>query len=144
MRNDHCPECAETNAIFAGKRWEEIVVADLAGNPAVSLLTAAGFRYYLPALMLRCVEAPEEGDCLPAGMIGMLSPPNGKPSARLAELLGGFDQAQVAAVRAFLDVFEAREKMNRYPPEAFDFAPASKELSRAIAYWSDHIEKLRP
>jgi hypothetical protein len=137
MRNDHCPECAETNAVFTGKRWEDIAVADLAGNPAVSLLTAIAFRYYLPALMLRCIEAAVKLDCLPASVVGMLSPPNGKPDARLADLLGGFDQAQVGAVRAFLHVFEAREKMDRYPPEAFDTVPASRVFTRALAFWSD-------
>jgi hypothetical protein len=135
LQADHCRECSETNAIFKCKRWEEVAAADLVGNPPVSLLTPAAFQYYLPALMLRTVEAPQQLDCLPAGVIGMLSAPNGKPSARLADLLRKLDEAQIAAVRAFLSVCEAREKLDRCPPEAFASAPVSKPLARAIAFW---------
>jgi hypothetical protein len=136
LENPHCPECSEVAARFSGKRWVDMTVADLAGNPPVTLLTASAFRYYLPALMLRCVEAPGALDCLPEAVMSMLSPPNGKPGAILAELRQRLDEAQRIAVCAFLAVLEAREKMDRYPPEAFESAPASKPLARAISYWS--------
>ncbi len=64
MRNDHCSECQETVGRFMGKRWPEVSVSDLSGNPGPSLLTAPGFRYYLPVMMLRSVEARSELDCL--------------------------------------------------------------------------------
>ncbi|HVH46379.1 MAG TPA: DUF6714 family protein [Labilithrix sp.] len=137
MQNDHCPECAEVSALFAGRRWDDIRVVDLVGNPSVSFLTGAGFRYYLPALMLRCIEAPVEVDCVPLSVLGRLSPPGGKPNAKLAELRASFDPARIGAVHAFLLVLEAREKIDWYPPEAFDSVPPSKGLARALAYWSD-------
>ena len=34
MRNDHCSECRETAARFAGKCWNEITAGDLVGNPS--------------------------------------------------------------------------------------------------------------
>jgi len=136
MRNDHCPECQGTAALFASKHWDDVTASDLAHNPALTLLTEAGVRYYLPALMVLCVEAPGALDCVPSGVVGLLSPPNGKPSARLAEMHRSFDDAQRAAVAAFLEVAAAREKWDRFPPEAFDTAPVSKPLQRAIAYWS--------
>lgn len=136
MRNDHCPECRETNAIFAGKRWQEITARDLAGNPPVSALTAQGFRYYLPALMVLCIEATTELDCVPMGVLDSLSPPNHKPSGKLAEASRSFDDDQTRAVRAFLAVLAAREKLDAQPPEAFDSTPPTRVLARAIAFWS--------
>ncbi len=139
MHGDHCPECIATNAVFAGRRWQEITVADLARNLPVSLLTPAAFRYYLPALMLRSVEAPGLLDCVPEGVVGSLSPPNGKPSEDMAAVYATFDEAQIRAIVAFLRVFEAREKLDGYPPEAFEWAPVSRSLARAIDYWSGRM-----
>ena len=136
MRNDHCPECADTNAIFEGKHWQEITVDTLRANPAVSLLTIAALRYYLPALMLRCIESPLELDTLPSGIVSHLSPPNGKPSARLGDLRRSFTRAQNDAVVSFLRVQEARNKISEYPEEAFDDAPATRVVTRAIEYWA--------
>ena len=73
-RNDHCPEGQETAAIFAGKRWPEIRGGDLERNPALSLLTPAAVHYYLPAMMVRSLEAERELDCTPDGVVWLLSP----------------------------------------------------------------------
>ena len=143
MQNDHCPECREVSAVFVGKRWDAITASDLAGNLSVCLLPAPGLRYYLPALMLRCVEAPEQLDCVPDSVIATLSPPNNKPDAQLASLLASVNQAQVAAVLAFLRVFEARYKIDRFPPEAFEYVPASKVMVRAIAFWTERLSTAR-
>ncbi len=136
LESTHCEECQDVSAMFRGKRWTDVTTADLAGNPPVSLLNVTAFVYFLPALMLRSVEAPEQLDCVPTEVLGALSPPNGKPSRKLAEVKRRFSLAQRAAVRAFLAVCETREKIDEYPPEAFDSVPASKPLARAIAYWS--------
>src|SRR5688572_5049835 len=77
VTNDHCPECTEIAGRFFGKQWSQIMVSDLSGNPGPSLLTPAAFRYYLPAMMLRSMESPRELDCLPAALVGALSPPGG-------------------------------------------------------------------
>ena len=129
MHSDHCEECAKTNAIFAGRLWQELAPADLTGNPPVSLMTSAAIRYYLPALMCRCLEASGLLDCLPSMVVGILSPPNGKPPERLAAVYATFDEAQVAAIVAFLEVFEAREKLERG-------GAVSKPLARALSYWT--------
>ncbi len=33
VQNNHCPECQETSARFAGKRWEDITAATLLPAP---------------------------------------------------------------------------------------------------------------
>jgi len=86
--------------------------------------------------MLGCLEAPVQGDCLPIAVVGLLSAPHGRPSAQLAYLSGSCDRAQVAAVVAFLTALEAEEKIELYPPEAFESGPVSKPLARAIEHWS--------
>jgi uncharacterized protein DUF6714 len=142
MRNDHCPECRETSAYFAGQRWEEITVATLVlAKPSVALLTPAAFRYYLPALMLRCIEARLELDVLPESVIGNISPPNAKATGFADERLRDFTAAQVTAVLAFLRVFEMREKIDSgASEEALEFTPVHRPLARAIRYWTARAE----
>jgi hypothetical protein len=143
VRNDHCPECQETAARFACMRWEEVTVATLllAPKPSISLLTPAAFRYYLPALMLCCLEAPMELDVLPDAVIGNLSPPNGKATGLTGERLRDFTSAQGVAILAFLRVFELRQKMDSAASaDALDLAQVRKPLARAITYWTTRAE----
>jgi len=139
MRNDHCPECQETAARFAGKRWSAIAAGDLLGNPAPGALTAPGFRYYLPAIMLLSMEFPVELDCLPDGVIGELSPMGTSVSAKDAERLR-FTQAQSQAILAFLRFSELRKKLDwaqpDWPDEAILGVPTERPRERAIEFWS--------
>jgi len=139
LRNDHCPECAETAARFAGKAWPDINLDDVRGNPAPALLNAAGFRYYLPAMMLLAMSFTREVDCLPDGLIGMLSPKGPSLSAKDVER-GRFTHAQAEAILAFLRFFELQRKVEwsqpDWPTEAILSAPTERPLERAIEYWS--------
>lgn len=139
MRNDHCLECQETVARFAGKRWLEIAVADLTGNPGPGLLTDTGVRYYLPAMMLQSLEAEGDLDCFPDSVVGLLSPAGGKVSQHDAARLSGYSQKQVKAILAFLRYREARERVERsepdWPAEWVAGVPAGRVVSRAINYW---------
>jgi hypothetical protein len=147
VRNEHCPECLETSARFAGERWEDITVATLlrAPRPSVSLLTPAAFRYYLPALMLGCIEAPLELDVMPDEVIGSLSPPNARATGWMDERLRDFTPAQAAAILSFLLVFEMREKIENAPSEeTLEWAPVRKPLARAIRFWIARAEPAGP
>ncbi len=139
LRNDHCSECKETIGRFIGKRWPDVSVADLSGNPSPALLTAAGFRYYLPAMMLRSMEAKTRLDCFPDSVIAELSPPGGKLSARGKDRLRDFTDAQIHAILAFLMFLEAVEKAAwagpDWPEDAIAAVPTDRPLSRAIKYW---------
>ncbi len=129
--NDHCPECRELAARLSVRPWTELTVADLSGNPSPSLLTAAAFRYYLPAMMLRSIESRRELDCLPMSLVSELSPAGGKPSEHGRERLTGFTDGQVLAILAFLRHFEASES-----EELRDDKSGRRLISRAIKYWS--------
>jgi hypothetical protein len=144
MRNSHCCECEETTALFLGKRWARVAVSDLLHNPAPSLLTAAGFRYYLPAMMVRSMEAPRELDLFPDSVISLLSPPRGAMDDFYARRLEGFSRAQAEAIRAFLGVFERLQEDEwagaGMTPEAFEDMPLTVQLKRAIDYWTVRID----
>lgn len=139
MRNDHCPECEETVARFTGKAWPNVSADDLLGNPGPGHLTAAGFRYYLPAMMLLSVEFTRELDCFPDGLIGELSPKGTPLSARDADRLR-FTQGQAQAILGFLHFFEIQRKLDcsdpDWPAEAILAVPTERPLERAIDYWS--------
>lgn len=102
MRNDHCEECREVSGILGGKRWDVVTTADLRRvHDGLPLLTEAAFHYYLPAVMLGCIAAPEVLDVMPDSLLAALSPPNGRPDGRLAYVSGRLDAPQVRAVIAF-------------------------------------------
>jgi hypothetical protein len=143
MRNDHCVECQETVARFAGKPWSHVTVSDLGGNPGPSLLTAVGFRYYLPAMMLRSIEARRDLDCFPDSVVGELSPPGNERSGHGGDRLAGFTMEQIAAILAFLLFLEACEKADSagqdWPEDAIASFPTSRPLARAIKYWRGQL-----
>ena len=139
MRNDHCPECGETCARFIGKSWSELVAEDLSGNPSPGCLTATGFRYYLPAMMLLSLEHTRELDGFPDGVIGQLSPKVTSLSMRDAERLR-FTPAQTQAIVAFLRFLELFRKVEwsepGWPDEAILSVPTERPLERAIEFWT--------
>lgn len=144
MRNDHCEECQETAAIFAGKRWPQVRVDDLTGNPALSLLTPAGMHYYLPAMMVRSLEAERALDCVPHEVVSDLSPRGGKPSERQAAWHSGFTPEQVQAILAFLRYRDVAEKIQCSEPDWEDewvlaIPTSNKVLARAIEYWEKQL-----
>ena len=138
IRNDHCPECRELATRFSVRPWTELTLADLSGNPSPSLLTAAAFRYYLPAMMLRSMEGRRELDCLPRSLVSELSPAGGKPSEHGRDRLTGFTGSQVLAILAFLRHFEASES-----EELPDDESGRRVIARALKYWSDLAAALR-
>jgi hypothetical protein len=139
MRNDHCPECSETTARFMGKPWSELVAEDLGGNPEPGCLTAIGFRYYLPAMMLLSLEHPRQLDCFPDGVTGQLSPKGSSLSPQDADRLK-FTQAQARAIVAFLRFLELFKKMEwsgpGWPDDAILSVPTERPLERAIDFWT--------
>jgi hypothetical protein len=145
MRNDHCLECQETVALFAGKRWPEVMAKDLTGNPVPGFLTDIGVRYYLPAMMLRSLESERELDCFPDSVVGLLSPAGGKPNKHTAAWLSGHTRGQVRAILAFLRYREGREKVDRseadWPADWILAVPAGRVVTRAIEYWEKQLAK---
>lgn len=144
MRNEHCPECEDVVARFVGKQWSDVSVNDLRGLSSPGALTNVGFRYYLPAMMLRCLEATRELDCFPAGVVGQLSPAGGKLDARRADRLR-FTRDQVKAILAFLRYLDAYQKIDAsdpdWPEEAIQAVPSDEVVSRAIRFWSARLSE---
>jgi hypothetical protein len=104
LANDHCCECAEVSAAYAGKDWTEVGLADVLAGRETALLSAAAWRYYLPAVMTWCVRAPVEVDVILDNLVYQLEPPaegRGVP-AWFEERARGFSDAQRAAIVAYL------------------------------------------
>lgn len=110
--NRHCCECAEVSAAYAGKPWTDISLADVLAGRETALLSAAAWRYYLPAVMTWCVRAPDAVDVIQDNLVYQLEPPadgRGVPEwfeARAA----GFSPAQRAAIVAYLHWYRAVEE----------------------------------
>lgn len=146
VQNDHCPECQATAACFAGKRWQDVTVATLLDpRPSPALLTPAAFRYYLPAFMIGCIEAPRALDVIPNDVIGQLAPPNAKTTGRTGDCLHDITVPQAAAILSFLRIFEMRERIeNAASEETLEWAHVSRPLARAIAYWTARAASATP
>jgi hypothetical protein len=129
VENNHCPECQETAARFAGRPWDQISVATLLNpRPSIGLLTPAAFKYHVPALMLACIEAPHELDVLPDSLIASLSPPDAMATGDAAERLN-FTAAQSGAIVAFLRVFELRQRIDSgLAEDTLELAPVTRPL----------------
>ena len=119
LRNTHCCECAEVSAAFAGKRWPEITLDDVLAGRETALLSAAAWRYYLPAVMIWCIREPEAVDVIEDNLVCQLEPPadgRGVPEW-FDERAAGFSPAQRTSIAAFLELYRAREE-TRWPAGA--------------------------
>lgn len=132
LLHDHCCECAEVSAAFAGRRWAEITLDDVLAGRETALLNAAAWRYYLPAVMIWCVREPEAVDVIEDNLVSQLEPPGdglGVPEW-FNERATGFSPGQRAAIVAFLELYRARD-VARWPAGA-----RPRHVDRALAYWT--------
>lgn len=135
LSNDHCCECAEVSAAYAGKGWTEVALGDVLAGRETALLSAAAWRYYLPAVMTWCVRAPEEVDVILDNLVYQLEPPaegRGVP-AWFEERATGFSDEQRSAIVAYLHWCRERGELLRHVDNALAHwtAPVSGEGSVA-------------
>lgn len=145
MRNSHCPECLDVSALFAGKRWTEVAVSDLEGNPSPSLLTASAFRFYFPAMMTCTLQDADVLDCFPDELVGVLSLPGGKWSEKDLARFQDLTLEQIGSVVAFLRFMRTREMTDwtavGVPEGDVEALPASKPIERAVHLWDGLFRK---
>lgn len=133
---NHCDECAEVSNAFGARPWTEVALRDIVGKET-ALLTAAAWRYFLPAMISWCVRDPEALDPLPDFLVYQLEPPEpGKNDEWFAERKGGFSDAQREVIVAYLEWYRAREEadyigMEMEPP---------RNVYRALEYWRGGAE----
>lgn len=130
--NNHCCECAEVSGAFAGRLWTEITLQHLLEGRETALLTAAAWRYYLPAMMVWCVREPDAVDVIQDNLVYQLEPPGddyGVPEW-FNERAAGFSDEQRAAIAAYLDWYRERDEARwgggEPPPHVY----------RALAHWT--------
>ena len=132
--NNHCCECAETSAAYAGKPWMEVTLEDVLRGRETSLLTAAAWRYYLPAFMIWALREPVAVDVLQDNLVYQLGPPHdgaGVPEW-FAERAVGFTQSQRQAICAYLTWYRDRDALQWH---RFGAEPP-RHVYNALAHWS--------
>jgi len=130
--NDHCCECAEVSASYAGKRWTEIALADVLAGRETSLLSPAAWRYYLPALMIWCIRAPDAVDVMQDNLVYQLEPPDDQRGVPewFNERARGFSRAQRSAIVAYLDWYRKRDEAR------WDGTEPPRHVYNALTYWA--------
>ena len=132
LRNDHCCECAEISDAWGGRPWTEISLEDVLRGAETALLSAAAWRYYLPAVMIWCIREPAAVDVIQDNLVYQLEPPadgRGVPEW-FAERAPGFSDAQRAAVVAYLDWYRERQEAD------WPAGTAPRHVYNALEYWS--------
>jgi hypothetical protein len=130
--NHHCCECVDVSESFGGRRWTEIALADVLGGRETCLLTAAAWRYYLPAVMIWCIRAPDAVDVIQDNLVFQLEPPDGTRGVPewFNQRVRGFSREQRAAILAYLDWYRVRDQAR------WGGAEPPRHVYNAIAYWA--------
>jgi hypothetical protein len=131
---DHCPECQDVATALRGKHWRDLPPPlILEQKDALPLLSPEAFRFFLPAYMLAWMdtETAMGGD----SVIMNLKPANkaGSKQVWFEAGDGRLTEAQVQAVRSFLEFVDAKEQ--RYWDREGLERPENKILRRALSYW---------
>jgi hypothetical protein len=134
LLNSHCPECEAVSELFRGTPWPEVSLHQLRLAGGITLLTPAGWRYYLPALISWSVKDPAGVDYLQDDAVYGLEPP--EPTAQEELHLSfqrraiGFTAVQRRAIVAYLEWYRGREEAEwggTEPPQ---------HVCRALDYWN--------
>jgi hypothetical protein len=127
----HCPECIDVSNAYGARPWPEISL-DVVANNETALLTAAAWRYYLPAVITWCVRDPEVADVRCEYLVYQLEPPQPPKSDEwFAERIGGFSEEQRRVIVAYLDWYREREEAEYSLLEM----PTPVHVYRALAFW---------
>jgi hypothetical protein len=111
--NKHCCECLETSEAYGGRPWLEVSLDELLAGRETALLTAVAWRYYLPAVMIWCIRAPEAVDVIEDNLVHQLTPPgpqSGSVPAWFEERATGFTDGQRQAIVAYLGWYRERQE----------------------------------
>ena len=129
--NHHCCECVEVSEAYAGKHWTDISLDDVLAGRETALLSAAAWRYYLPAVMIWCIREPDTVDVIQDNLVYQLEPPaegRGVPEW-FNERMTGFSEEQRAAIVAYLHWYREREEVQ------WAGAEPPRHVYNALTYW---------
>jgi hypothetical protein len=128
-RNDELlhPNCADDNdiaALYEVADWRDLSDATIENEyAALSFLSPAGFRCFIPAYMSFTLRFPESGAAAVESTLWSLSPVNDQHFNPSKFIL--FDVAQSAAVVASLEALAAHE-----------------EVDDALLFWMERVAQL--
>lgn len=131
----HCCECAEHDAVVASRHVDSLRVEDIhnAGWDPICFVTAAGVRYYLPALVrLALASTTAENWYLPQLLCHLIG--DGPQNRRVMCCTAGQRRAIVAVL---WHVVETR-------PELIGHSAIEADLQRALEIWSTPVPPAAP
>lgn len=131
-------EAKEIESFFRGKRWDEITLENLNGNPPMdpsagpSFMTEQAFHYYLPAYLMITIDSKPEADVIPEFTVHRLSIPEIPEAERswYRSRVARFTRTQRRAVKAVLEY--VRDMFQGLP-----YADMASPTQSTIQYWSD-------
>jgi hypothetical protein len=101
-------ESKEIQAAFAGKRWQDLPLPVLRHHhQSLAFLTPQGFRYFLPAYLLACIDDYEGAGDIPSSVLYHLTPPEDDDPRACAFFRARVDTLSVAEKKAIRAFFEA-------------------------------------
>ena len=133
--NRHCCECVDVSTAYAGKHWTDISLDDVLAGRETALLTAIAWRYYLPAVMIWCIRAPDSVDVIQDNLVYQLEPPTevrGVPEW-FKERATGFTEEQRAAIVVYLHWY--RERLEAQ----WQGAEPPRHVDNALTCWAPDI-----
>ena len=135
LMNHHRCECLETSSAFAGKPWADISLDDLLAGRETALLTVEAWRYYLPAMIIWCIRAPDTVDVIQDNLVYQLEPPHAE-GASVREWFEprskGFTDGQRLAIVAYLEWY--RERIDAEWARVGGGSP--RHVHRALEFWT--------
>jgi hypothetical protein len=128
------PECRAVADAFRGVDWRDVTIAMVRDHKeALPLFTPGAFRYFLPAYLIGCLDAPAEVDVALDGVVFNLTPPSrAARQATFGARAQLFSAAERAAIVAFLEWMDAGEIADW---ASAGMEPPERRAKPALAYW---------
>ncbi|MET0551656.1 MAG: DUF6714 family protein [Vicinamibacteria bacterium] len=131
LYRSHCDECIDVSNAYGVRPWTAVALDDMVGKET-ALLSAAAWRYFLPAMITWCVREPDALDTLPDFLVYQLEPPEvGTDEGWFLERKGGFSDAQRAVIVAYLEWYREREEIEYAALEM----EVPRHVYRALEHW---------
>jgi hypothetical protein len=98
-------ECARLALALRGQRWQDVPLDVLRHHYTLSFFSPEGFRYFLPAYVLACVDAYEDAGNIPDSLVFHLVPPRpeGPELDRFLATMAGLTRDQKQAIASFIE-----------------------------------------
>lgn len=102
--SDYHLQCREGFDLFGGLKWEDVSLVEIQAQPeGLCFFSDLGFKYYLPAYLLRSIEAYKEVGIANEAIVGCISRPRDTQLFEFVQRrMVGFNEWEYSAIQAYL------------------------------------------